>query len=107
MKVEDMVWEVQPLLRKSSLFLISISSRVQSSSGGMKRNLRHRGLHTMWPLSYFLFLVATTASISCAAPAGPAIRIGLWVTQKVSGDSAELGVFANSIRANHHLTGVC
>ena len=73
----------------------------------MKRNLRHRGLHTRWSLSYFLFLVATTASISCAAPAGPAIRIGLWVTQKVSGDSAELDVFANSIRANHQLAGVC
>ena len=37
----------------------------------------------------------------------PPIRAGLWVTQKVSGDRAELDVFTNSIRANHELTGVC
>lgn len=34
-------------------------------------------------------------------------RTGLWVTQKISPDPAELDVFANSIRANHQLTGVC
>jgi Beta-galactosidase len=73
----------------------------------MKWNLRHRGLHTLRWVSYCLFVLAATASISFAAPAGPAIRKGLWVTQKVSGDRAELDVFANSIRANHHLTGVC
>src|SRR5215831_8872947 len=66
-----------------------------------------RSLHAMWSLSYSLFLMAGTASISCAAPAGPAIRSGLWVTQKVSDDSAELGAFSDSIRANHQLTGVC
>ncbi len=64
-------------------------------------------MHTFRWVSYCLFLVAATASISCAAPAGPAIRTGLWVTQKVSGDRAELDLFTNSIRANHQLTGVC
>jgi len=73
----------------------------------MRYNLRNRGLHTLWWVSYCFFLVTITGSISCAAPAGPAIRTGLWVTQKVSGDRAELDVFTNSIRANHQLTGVC
>jgi hypothetical protein len=73
----------------------------------MKRSLSYHGLHTMWSLSCFLFLVAATPSIWCAAPAGPAIRTGLWVTQKVSDDRVELGVFTDSIRANHQLTGVC
>ena len=73
----------------------------------MRCNLRYRGLHTLWWVSYCLFLVTATASISCAAPARPAIRTGLWVTQKVSGDRADLDVFTNSIRANHQLTGVC
>src|SRR5437899_197205 len=88
-------------------FSTDISSRVQSSSYCMRRNLRYRGLHTLQWMSYCLFFVAATASISCAAPAGPAIRTGLWVTQKVSGDRTELDVFTNSIRANHQLTGVC
>jgi hypothetical protein len=73
----------------------------------MKRSLSYHPLHTMWSLSYSLFLVAATASISCATPVGPAIRTGLWVTQKVSEDGGELSVFANSVRANHQLTGVC
>lgn len=73
----------------------------------MRRNLRYSGLDTLWRVSYCLLLLAATASISCAAPAGPAIRTGLWVTQKVSDDRAELDLFNNSIRANHQLTGVC
>src|SRR4030095_2069628 len=86
---------------------MSISSRVQRSSDSIGCNLRYRGLHLLRWVSYCLFLVAATASISCAAPTGPPIRTGLWVTQKVSEDRAELGVFTNSIRANHQLTGVC
>jgi hypothetical protein len=73
----------------------------------MRRNLRYNGLHTLRWVSYCLFLVAATASISSAAPAGPPLRTGLWVTQKVTGDRAALDVFTNSIRANHQLTGVC
>jgi hypothetical protein len=73
----------------------------------MRRNLRYHGLRTLRWMSYCFFLLAATRSISCAAPAGPPIRTGLWVTQKVSGDRAELDVFSNSIRANHQLTGVC
>ena len=69
--------------------------------------LRYNVLHTLRWVSYCAFLVAATASISCAAPAGPPIRTGLWVTQKVTGDRSELEVFTNSIRANHQLTGVC
>ena len=69
--------------------------------------LRYCGLHALRWVSYCLFVFAATASISCAAPAGPPIRTGLWVTQKVSGDRAELEVFTNKIRANHQLTGVC
>jgi hypothetical protein len=42
-----------------------------------------------------------------AAEREPPIRTGLWVTQKISEDPAALEVFANSIRANHQLTGVC
>ena len=86
---------------------MSISSRVQPSSDSIGCNLRYRGLHILRWVSYCLLLVAATASILCAAPAGPPIRTGLWVTQKVSGDRAELDVFTNSIRANHQLTGVC
>lgn len=73
----------------------------------MRWNLKYRGLHTLRWMSDCLFLVAATASISGAAPAGPPIRTGLWVTQRVSGDRAELDAFANSIRANHQLSGVC
>jgi hypothetical protein len=69
--------------------------------------LRYNVLHTLRWVSYCAFLVAATASISCAAPAGLPIRTGLWVTQKVTGDHSELEVFSNSIRANHQLTGVC
>ncbi len=69
--------------------------------------MRYGGLHILWWMSYCLFLIAATASISCAVPAGPSIRTGLWVTQKVSSDRAELDVFTNSIRANHQLAGVC
>jgi hypothetical protein len=42
-----------------------------------------------------------------AAEREPPIRTGLWVTQKISEDPAALEVFANSIRANHQLAGVC
>src|SRR5262245_40464723 len=98
---------VQPFARKSPLSSISISRRVQPGSDYMRGNLKYRGLHTLRWVSYCFFLVTATASIACAAPAGPPIRTGLWVTQKVSGDRAELDVFANSIRANHQLTGVC
>ena len=73
----------------------------------MRWILKYPGLDTLWSASYCFFVIVATASISCAAPAGPAIRTGLWVTQKVSGDRADLDVFNNSIRANHHLTGVC
>src|SRR5215469_1698738 len=69
--------------------------------------LRYNVLHTLRWVSYCAFLVAATASISYAAPTGPSIRTGLWVTQKVTGDRSELEVFTNSIRANHQLTGVC
>jgi hypothetical protein len=70
----------------------------------MRCSLRYFGLYRV---SYCLFLVTAIASLSCAAPAGPPMRTGLWVTQKVSGDRAELDVFTNSVRANHELTGVC
>ena len=93
--------------QKSLLFLTSISKRVQRTSRAMKCNLSYHGLDTMWSFSCSLFLVAATAAISCAAPAGPALRTGLWVTQKVSEDGGELEFFANRVRANHQLTGVC
>ena len=70
----------------------------------MRRNLRYRGLHILCWVSYCVCLLTASASISCAAPAGPPIRTGLWVTQKVSADRAELDAFANSIRANHQLS---
>lgn len=73
----------------------------------MRRNLRYRGLHVLCWVSYCVCLLTATDSISCAAPAGPPIRTGLWVTQKVSADRADLDAFANSIRANHQLSGVC
>ena len=71
----------------------------------MRCNLSYRGLQTFQWVSYCLLLIP--AVISCGAPAGPPIRTGLWVTQKVSGDRTELDVFAKSIRGNHQLTGVC
>src|SRR5438105_14284547 len=73
----------------------------------MRWSLKYRSWHILWWMSYCLFLAAATASISVAAPAGPAIRTGLCVTQKVSGDRAEFDVFTSSIRANHQLAGVC
>jgi hypothetical protein len=73
----------------------------------MEAKLSYRQLRSVSSFSCCIFAIAVTVSMSCAAPAGPAIRTGLWVTQKVSDDRAELDVFNNSIRANHHLTGVC
>lgn len=73
----------------------------------MRWSLKYRSWCILWSMGYCLFLAAATASISCAAPAGPALRTGLWVTQKVSGARAEFDVFTSSIRANHQLAGVC
>jgi hypothetical protein len=67
----------------------------------------YRPLHSLRCVSYCLFLVAAGSISAAAAPAGSPIRTGLWVTQKVSADRAELDDFSISIRANHHLTGVC
>ena len=50
---------------------------------------------------------ATAGPFSVFAERERSSRTGLWVTQKVSEDAAALDVFANSIRANHQLTGVC
>jgi len=70
----------------------------------------------MWPLNRFhliplllcgLTVAAEAQSPVFAAKQEPPIRTGLWVTQKVSEDAGTLGVFTNSIRANHQLTGVC
>jgi hypothetical protein len=73
----------------------------------MRRNVRYRGLHILYWVSYCFWLLTFSSSISCAAPAGPPIRTGLWVTQKVSVERGELDAFSNSIRANKQLTGVC
>src|SRR5205814_3849869 len=102
-----MAWEVKPLPRISLPVSISISSQVQPSSDSMRRNARYPGLPTLWFVSCCLFVLTAIASLSCAAPAGPAIRTGLWVTQKISRDRAELDIFTDSIRTNHQLTGVC
>src|SRR5437879_2289063 len=51
--------------------------------------------------------LATASPFSVFAEREPPIRTGLWVTQKVSEDAGALDVFANSIRGNHQLTGVC
>jgi hypothetical protein len=59
-------------------------------------------------VSLLLFgLVVVTAGPCSAAVAGPPIRTGLWVTQKVTEDAGALDAFANGIRTNHELTGVC
>ena len=50
---------------------------------------------------------ATAGPFSVLAEREPPSRTGLWVTQKVSEDAGALDIFANSIRANHQLTGVC
>ena len=50
---------------------------------------------------------ATAGPFSVFAERERSSRTGLWVTQKVSEDAGALDVFANSIRANHQLTGVC
>jgi len=73
----------------------------------MRRNVRYRSLHILYWVSYCFWLLTFSSSISCAAPAGPPIRTGLWVTQKVSAERGELDAFSNSIRANKQLTGVC
>src|SRR5438093_2952666 len=50
---------------------------------------------------------ATAGPFSVLAERESPSRTGLWGTQKVSKDAGALDVFANSIRANHQLTGVC
>jgi len=86
---------------------MSISSRAQPSSDSIRWNLRYRGLHGLRCVSYGLFLVAATTSISYAAPAGPPIRTGLWVTQKLPDNAGALPELEPQLRANHNLSGVC
>src|SRR5438132_13113186 len=86
---------------------MSISSRAQPSSDSIRWNLRYRGLHGLRCVSYGLFLVAATTSISYAAPAGPPIRTGLWGTQKVPDNARALPELEPQLAANHNLSGLC
>jgi Beta-galactosidase len=54
-----------------------------------------------------LFAFVTLSPFSVSAQPGSPIRTGLWAMQKVSNDAGALEFFAKSIRANHHLSGVC
>ena len=73
----------------------------------MRYSLRYRDSNILYWMSYCVCLLIAARSVSCAAPAGPPIRTGLWVMQKVSADRAALDAFTNRIRVNHQLTGVC
>ena len=62
--------------------------------------------HIFRPFLCGLTLVMASP-FSVFAEREPPIRTGLWVMQKVSENAGALDAFANSIRANHQLTGVC
>jgi hypothetical protein len=60
--------------------------------------------HVIRPLLCGVAL-ATAGSIPLFAEREPPIRTGLWVMQKV--DAGQLDTFANAVRANHQLSGIC
>jgi hypothetical protein len=62
--------------------------------------------HVIRPLLCGLAL-AIAGSIPLFAEREAPIRTGLWVMERLPEDAGALDAFANSIRANHQLTGVC
>jgi hypothetical protein len=58
-------------------------------------------------LFVFVFAVAISGRVSLLAAAGPALRTGLWVTQRVPESAAEASQFESIARTNPHLSGVC
>ena len=74
----------------------------------MRWSLKYRSWHILW-LDELLSFPRCGYCFNFMSPRlrGPAIRTGLWVTQKVSGNRAEFDAFTSSIRANHQLAGVC
>jgi Beta-galactosidase len=55
----------------------------------------------------FGLMLVIGAPRSASAAAGPPIRTGLWVMQKVSEDAGALDAFAKGVRTNRELSGVC
>src|SRR5262249_38405412 len=47
------------------------------------------------------------SQVSLLAESGPALRTGLWVTQRVPERAAEMSQFESMVRTNPHLSGVC
>jgi hypothetical protein len=65
--------------------------------------------YRLFALQIFLG-VTTIASFGpppILATSGPALRTGLWVTQKLPEDAATFDEFSVQVRANHNLSGVC
>src|SRR5262245_7459247 len=50
---------------------------------------------------------AISSQVSLLAESGPALRTGLWVTQRVPERAAEMSQFESMVRTNPHLSGVC
>ena len=70
---------------------------------------RRRSLKFPYIMRMFLCLVAmaTLDRSWLLAQSGPALRTGLWVTQRVPQNTGEMTEFKSMVQTNPHLSGVC
>lgn len=70
---------------------------------------RRRSLKFPYIMRMFLCLVAMAIldRTSLLAQPGPALRTGLWVTQRVPENTGEMTEFESMVQTNPHLSGVC
>src|SRR6266496_505803 len=55
----------------------------------------------------FVFAVGISGHASLFAAAGPQLRTGIWVMQRIPENAEKLAAFESQVRANPHLAGVC
>ena len=56
---------------------------------------------------FCVLAVAILCQVALLAESGPPLRTGLWVTQRVPGNTAEMSEFESMVRTNPNLSGVC
>src|SRR6266516_1869188 len=68
--------------------------------------LKFKSPHTIRTF-LFVFALVISGRVPLLAESGPALRTGLWVTQRVPESAAETSQFESMVRTNPHLSGVC
>ena len=67
---------------------------------------RFKSRHTVC-LFLCVLVVLISGRVSLLAESGPPLRTGLWVTQRVPQNAAEMSEFESMVRTNSYLSGVC